>query len=331
MARVKPATSRTSAEADAREQGDRGQASRGQGDREQGGPAPEDPWFGVPAGPADQANSPAAEHDAGFDPAATQTDWFLPGGRAALLPDSMTVAGDGAETADSQRGEHHPAAAGSTPPWASETTQSSTATPPPWENGPWPGPGTPRPSAAALAADLRQEPAAARRDGPAGPWTPRAVLITGLLPLVVPGLVVGVLGLSRSRSGEPVRRASLVALAASLAWAVVIVAVIAVSTGGSSTGCTYPAAVHQAYAGAMADISGNAPASQLATDLGTAASRANAAAAAASDIPVRNALFAMAADLQQARADVITQKAVPASLRAHLSADSAALTASCQA
>ncbi len=155
--------------------------------------------------------------------------------------------------------------------------------------------------------------------------------MTGLLPLVVPGLVVGVLGLRRSRSGEPARRASVLALAASLAWAAVIVVVIAAASGGSAGGCTYPAAVHQDYGRAMADISGNAPAARLAEDLGIAATRANSAAAAATDIQGRTELFAMAADLQQARADVITQKAVPASLRAHLGADGAALTASCRA
>jgi hypothetical protein len=305
-----------------------------------------DPWFGVTERPAAEGTgnggepasgwpepgpaSGAAGQDAGFDPAATLTDWFLPGGRAALLPDSMTVAVDAAEPAAPDNRQLPQAEAPGMPPWASERTQSSAGTPPPWENGPWPGPGMPRPSAGAEVPDLRPEPAA-RRDDPAGLWTPRAILITGLLPLVLPGLVVGVLGLRRSRSGKPGRAASVLALIASLAWAAVIVVVLAATSGGSAGGCTYPAAVHQAYAQAMTDISGNVPAAQLAADLGTAASRANSAAAAATDIQGRNELFAMAADLQQARADVITQKAVPGSLRAHLSADGAALAASCRA
>jgi hypothetical protein len=83
----------------------------------------------------------------------------------------------------------------------------------------------------------------------------------------------------------------------------------------------------------MADLSGGASAATQATDLGIAASRANSAAAAAGDVGVRSALFALAGDLQQARADVIAgkKKGVPASLRAHLAADGAALTASCPA
>lgn len=290
------------------------------------GPEQLDPWFGA----VPHAGAGIAGQDAGFDPAATLTDWFLPGGRAALLPDSVTVAVDEAESAAPAKRQPAPAAAPGTPPWASEATESSAGTPPPWENGPWPGPGMPRPSSDAVVPDLGAQPAALSHE-PAGPWTPRAVLITGLLPLVVPGLVVGVLGLRRSRSGEPARRASVLALAASLAWAAVIVVVIAAASGGSAGGCTYPAAVHQDYGRAMADISGNAPAARLAEDLGIAATRANSAAAAATDIQGRTELFAMAADLQQARADVITQKAVPASLRAHLGADGAALTASCRA
>jgi len=143
--------------------------------------------------------------------------------------------------------------------------------------------------------------------------------------------VVGLMGLRRTRSGQPVRRASVLALVASLAWAVVIVVVVAAGTGGSSAGCSYPAAVHQAYATAMADLKGNASAATQATDLGLAVSRANSAATAAGEIQVRSALFDMAGDLQQARTDVIAKRPVPASLRAQLTADGAALTASCPA
>jgi hypothetical protein len=156
-------------------------------------------------------------------------------------------------------------------------------------------------------------------------------LVTGALPLVVPGLVVGLVGLRRSRPGEPGRRASLLAVAASLAWAVVIVVLVAASTGGSTGGCSYPAAVHQAYARVMADLGAGASRATLTADLGVAAGKANSAAASVSQIGVRAALSAMAEDLQQARADVVASRAVPASLKAHLAADGAALTASCPA
>jgi hypothetical protein len=245
----------------------------------------------------------------------------------------MTTASDGgeAENGQSPRQQHAPSAAGGAPPWAAEPAGSAEGAPPPWENGPWPGPGAPRPSRPAAVPRERPSRPGAGQDEPEF-WTPRTVLAAGLLPLVVPGLVVGVLGLRRSSPGEPGRLASLLALAASLVWAVVIVVlVVAVSGSGSSAGCSYPAGVHQAYATAMADLRGGASTATQVTDLGAAASRANSAAAAAGDIAVRTALFAMAGDLQQARADVIAGKPVPPALRAHLAADGPALTAACPA
>ena len=306
---------------------------------------PDDPWFGVAGGSAaggNGASGDAAAKRAGSpdgpeaaDPDITRVDWFLPGGRAALLPDSVTVFAeedkDEAETGQSRQQPLAPAAAAGAPPWAAEPAGSAEGAPPPWENGPWPGPGAARPTRPAAAPPARPSRPRAPQDE-TGPWTPRTVLVTGLLPLVVPGLVVGLLGFRRSGPGEPGRRASLLALAASLAWAVVIVVVVVAASGsGSSGGCSYPAAVHQAYARAMADLSGGASAATQATDLGIAASKANSAAAAAGNIGVRTALFAMAGDLQQARADRIAGKAVPPALRAHLTADGPALTASCPA
>jgi len=309
---------------------------------------PDDPWFGAASGSvtepgsANGASGNAAAQRAGgpdwpdeADPDITRVDWFLPGGRAALLPDSVTVFAaedqDEAETGQPRQQQPAPAAAAGAPPWAAEPAGSAEGAPPPWENGPWHGPGSARPTRPAADPPARPSKPGAAQDEP-GLWTPGTVLVTGLLPLVVPGLVVGLLGLRRSGPGEPGRRASLLALAASLAWAVVIVVVVVAASGsGSSGACSYPAAVHQAYAKAMADLSGGASAATQATDLGVAASKANSAAAAAGNIGVRSALFAMAGDLQQARADRIAGKAVPAALRAHLTADGPALTASCPA
>ena len=324
------------------------ESSLDSGGRGRGDPEQDDPWFGSAKQPAVETVSPAAAYGTGngssgdsgiqrpgesaqraFDPEATLVDWFLPGGRAALLPDSMTVSEDEDESGRPQ--QHGSAAAAGVPPWAGEATGSAEGTPPPWENGPWPGPGALRPKRTPAAPSPRPRQAAAPQDELVGPLTPFAVMLTGLLPLVVPGLVVGVLGVRRSRSGERGRRASVLALAASLAWAVIIVVLIVASTGGSSGGCSYPSAVHQAYATAMADLSGNAPAATQATDLGLAASRANSAAAAAGEIQVRDALIGMAGDLQQARGDVIANRPVPASLRAQLTTDGATLTTSCPA
>jgi hypothetical protein len=315
------------------------------GSRESDSGEQADPWFGVGPRSAADAGSTDAVHETGrgddpamqrydepeFDPEATRIDWFLPGGRAALLPESMSVSVDEAESEQPERQHLAPAEAAGAPPWAAEPAGSAGGTPPPWENGPWPGPGAARPTRPRAAASDRLAQPAAGQDDSAGPWTPRTVVITGLLPLVVPGLVVGLLGLRRSRSGERARRASVLALAASAAWAVVIAVLVATSSGGSPGGCSYPAAVHKAYATAMADLSSGAPAATQATDLGLAASQANSAGAAAGQIGVRTALITMAGDLQLARTDVIAKRPIPDTLRAHLVADGAALTASCSA
>jgi hypothetical protein len=284
-----------------------------------------------------------AAGDAAADPAAT-AEWFLPTGRAGLLPESMTVSSE--EDQSGQPVAEHPIqiqSAGA-PPWAGDVTGPTTGTPPPWETGPWPGPGGDRTSrkaealaAAAAAANDRTASAGTGQRSPgqqqaSGSWSARTILATGLVPLVIPGLAAGVLGVRRSSSDDPVRRASILAIAASLAWAVIIVMLVIINSGGGpARTCVYPASVHQAYAQAMADLSAHPPAAKRVADLGLAVSRANASAAATAtgDISVRTALFAMAGDLQQARADLTASGRVPASLRTRLAADETALTAAC--
>jgi hypothetical protein len=291
---------------------------------------------------ADVAEPSAAPDSAEAAPEpATRTEWFLPTGRAALRPESMTISAD-EDQPEPRAGYLAQIHASGAPPWASETTGPAAGAPP-WETGPWPGPGAGRASASGPAPDSSAPPAPAGSAGQPSaappltvpsaspPWSPGTVLATGLVPLVIPGLVAGALSLRRSKAGDPVRRASILAIVASLAWAVIIVVLVASTSGGSAVSCQYPAAVHQAYARAMADLSSNARASVTVADLGQAATRANvsAAATATGDITVRSALFAMTADLQQARADVVARRPVPGALRAHLAADETALIASC--
>jgi hypothetical protein len=101
-------------------------------------------------------------------------------------------------------------------------------------------------------------------------------------------------------------------------------------SGGGAQSCGgYPAAVHQAYEKALSDLSGNAPASTQAADLETAASEANANAAAAGQIGVRTALFAMANDMTQARDYVLARRPIPATLQQHLTDDGVVPAGSC--
>jgi hypothetical protein len=319
-----------------------------------------DPWFAPGAkddpASADDASAEAASGEAASGESTSahatqqQAEWFLPTGRAGLLPDSMTVAW---ESDDAPAGQAVRVEAAGAPPWAGEKSDALASAPPPWETGPWPGPGSLRPPGVAdrdVQADglagvaagngMRSAVDGASARGPGAPvggasvggqgrWSPRTVLTAGLIPLIVPGLVVGVLNLRQS-SRPAVRRASWLAIAASLTWAVIIVLVVVGTSGGSAPACgSYPAAVHQAYEKALADLTDHAPPSVQAADLGTAASRANASAAAAGQIGVRTALFALANDMAEARADVVAQRPVPATLRQHLIKDGAAPAGSC--
>lgn len=327
-----------------------------------------DPWFavgpkvaaapGVAAEADDRAVtndrdgvSPAASADAAANGAPSgssaeaQAEWFLRTGRAGLLPDSMTVSWDDDGTTAPERGHDFLVEAAGAPPWASETASVPVAAPPPWETGPWPGPGA---SADRPGADRRRgggDPvtgtqSASSTDSGAGTdfaaaasgdgrWSARTVLVAGLVPLVLPGLAVGILGL-RQAGAPSVRKASVVAICASLAWAVIIALIVAGGSGGSPGACTgYPAAVQQAYHKAMADLRDQAPASVQRAALGTAASMANASAAATGQIGVRTALFALADDMAQARADVVAGRPVPRTLRTHLIEDGAPPAGSC--
>jgi hypothetical protein len=251
--------------------------------------------------------------------------WFLPTGRAALMPESMTVSAD----APDERGREVPfrVETAGAPPWAGEVPVAAVAEPPPWESGPWPGPGGPRPAPRSAAAGGAHRSTTAGRDRTDGSWPVGTVLVCGLMPLVLPGLIVGFFSLRRARSAGSSQVASWIAIAASVLWAVVIVAVVSAS-GGSGGGCAgYPTRVTQAYGKVMADLRAGAPAQTLAADLGVAVNRTNAAAATADQITVRNALFSMASDLEQARADVTANRPVPAALRQHLTADGTALSA----
>ncbi len=311
------------------------------------------------------ARSDGDDHAAGAedDHAGTRAEWFLRTGRAGLLPDAMTVAwdDDAASASRAHAGQEARTEAASAPPWAGEAADALASAPPPWETGPWPGPGGLRGAgsggpgedqqdgvetgwaaangqAAANGGAIRHSAARdaaggwsadSRSRSESGRWTARTVLTAGLVPLVVPGLVLGAVTL-RQPAGPALRRASWLAIGASIAWAVVIIAIVAGISGGAAPTCArYPAAVHQAYEKVLADLSDRTSASVQAADLGAAASLANASAASAGQIGVRTALFAMANDMAEARADVVARRPVPQALRQHLIDDGAAPSGSC--
>lgn len=328
----------------------------------------------VSAGNTASSSGDTANGTPSVGSAEAQGEWFMRTGRAGLLPDSITVIWDDDGTSAPDGSHDVRVEAAGAPPWAGEAADL-VAAPPPWETGPWPGPGggtagsgagrrgadgdsagrtdfvTGTGSAAGADSESgitarRQSSgsieaaSAGSRAGPAGRggaaaapgvsrWSARIVLVAGLVPLVIPGLVVGILGL-RQAGAKSVRTASWVAISASLVWAVVIGLIVTGGSGGSAGACAgYPPAIHRAYDKAMADLHDRAPASVLTADLGRAARLANASAAAAGQLGVRTALFTMANDLAQARADAVAGRPVPVTLRTHLSDDASTPSGSC--
>ncbi len=316
-----------------------------------------DPWFEPEPKKAqpDEPELAAQEHAAhtGGGPGDRQKEWFLPAGRAGLLPESITESwNDEAEQVPS-----HPEAAGA-PPWAGEEPARTAISPPPWESGPWPGPGeaatgggapaqgAPAGRAAAnggpsrigyTAGAARQasqsaadQPAGGGSPGQAASWQAPTAVVAGFVPLVVPGLVLGILGLRRAGQAGTGRLAYWAAIGLSVAWAVIIAVLIAGGSGSPGGGCVgYPASVRAGYAKVMSDIAGKAPAAAQAADLAAAASKANSAAADTAQIPVRAALFRMASDMRQVQEDVVSSRPVPAYVLTSLRSDGTAFPHSC--
>lgn len=274
-----------------------------------------------------------AERDPWFDPArangAEQAEWFLPTGRAGLMPESMSVS-------DDEDVEHRTwqSEASGAPPWA-EDIPAAASSPPPWESGPWPGPGGDYVPAARRGQENDFAPGSARRSG-LGPheqapgWPPTAVVAVGAMPLVIPGLVVGALDLRRARRAGSSPFASLLAIGLSLVWAVVIIVVVVATGGGSAAGCTsYSGALQPAYDKAVADLRAGQTGQAVAADLANAVSQANNSAAAAQNVSERAALSALAGDLRQAGVVASQPGSRPSTLAPQLAADWQALTTSC--
>ncbi len=252
-----------------------------------------DPWFAP--GPKTEAAEPGPPGAAGTS---EQAAWFLPAGRAGLLPDSITESSD--DTGAIRVDRAGAAEAAGAPPWGPDGASGAAGEPPPWETGPWPGPGE---------AAAQQPGLSAARPGAAEP-------------------AGGALEPGRERPQRS--RLMMAGAAAVVVLIVAIVVIVVVTSGGSASGCaTYPAPVRQAYARAMSDLSGHAPASVQATDLERAASLANSSAAAAGQITARTALFAMASDLDEAYSDLTKHRAITSDLQQRLTADGTALPRSC--
>jgi hypothetical protein len=274
-----------------------------------------DPWFE----PARSADGDRRGHAAdGSD----DTGWFLPTGRAGLLPDSMTESWEEAEHA-----QDRPRPAGA-PPWAGDRPDPERGAPPPWESGPWPGPGEDRPhrpAAGAPHSPAALSPAAADT----GNWQATAALGASILPVVLPGLALGVLGLRRSRITGTGRTASWLAIALSVVWAVILTVWLATAGGTAAGACgSYQSAVSIQVSQVLHDLATGAPQSVLNSDLRQAITQANTAAAQAQQVTARNAMATLTAALQQVEAD---GSASDAARHQRVAAAAAAMASACKA
>jgi hypothetical protein len=300
-----------------------------------------DSWFEPAARPAGQETGSAGDGDvsAGWTGRAHdldwpdgndshQAEWFLRTGRAGLLPESMT------ESWEEHPHAHDRPPTAADPPWAGERDSVALdEAPPPWESGPWPEPGEGKPEVppepvvvGAPVADDTQPPAETAN------WQATAALATGILPLVVPGVVLGVLGLRRASVTGAGRMWSWLGIALSVIWAIVLVFYLAGSGGQPGQACGgYQNDVNLPVAQVLRDLANGAPQSVLVQDLHQAISQANSAAAAVQQVTARNAMVSLTAGLQQALETAGQNHPAYAAIRRQLSADAAAAASSCKA
>jgi hypothetical protein len=158
-------------------------------------------------------------------------------------------------------------------------------------------------------------------------------LIAGIAGvLVLPGLILGALGV---RNGQRTRAGlvrSWLGIGLSVLWAVAIIVVVTLpgSSASADPGCTaYQASARGPVARAAAQLASGAPASQLRPSLSQAAASANGAAAQAHGVAVRATLAAMTGDLQSTLSEVTAGRQVPRLLRKDLTSDIAAAGHAC--
>lgn len=281
---------------------------------------PQDPWFESDQQPGGTQPADGLELGPGGD--LHDTGWFLRTGRAGLMPDSMTETWE--ETGHSIERPETSAA----PPWAGDRAEQDAGAPPPWESGPWPGPGEDGPNqqpAAGTDGHAVVSPAAADT----GNWQATAAVGAGLVPLVLPGLILGVIGLRRSQVTGTGRTASWLAIGLSVIWAAILIVWLASAGGTAAGGCgSYQNAVSIQVSQVLHDLATGAPQTVLTADLRQAITQANSAAAQAQQVTARDAMATLTAGLQQ----VAAEGSRSATARhQQVAADAAAMASACKA
>jgi hypothetical protein len=161
-----------------------------------------------------------------------------------------------------------------------------------------------------------------------------AALAAGILGIaVVPGVVLGILGLRRAAITGTGRLQSWLGIALSLVWAAGIIILALPGPGpAADPGCVqYRASGSAAVAGVTSELPPHAAPARLGASLGPAANAVNDATASAQNIGVRNTLAALSSGLQAEQAAVVTGRPAPPALGVTLAAAAAAAARLCGA
>jgi hypothetical protein len=273
------------------------------------GPAGRAPWGASPADAPARWAAPAAD---------TVLDAFPP----ARSPDPAGLAAGPVLAPDGQRGR---------PDWPVQDARPA--------RDPKTGPAAAGlPTAGPVTAGLPTAGPAAAGRAPAGPAPGNplaaAALVAGIFGIaVLPGVILGVLGLRRASVTGTGRLPSWLGIALSLLWAAGIIILALPGPGAAADpGCAqYRAAGSAAVARVTAALAAKVPAARLHADLALAGDAVNGAAATAQSIEVRNTLGALGGALQSEQAAAPAGRLAPAALGPVLARDAAAARQLCGA
>jgi hypothetical protein len=150
---------------------------------------------------------------------------------------------------------------------------------------------------------------------------------------VVPGVVLGILGLRRAAITGTGRLQSWLGIALSLVWAAGVIILALPGAGpAADPGCVqYRASGSAAVARVTSALPPHAAPARLRASLGPAANAVNDATASAQNIEVRNTLAALGSDLQAEQAALVTGRPAPSALGVTLAAAAAAAAHLCGA
>jgi hypothetical protein len=205
-----------------------------------------------------------------------------------------------------------------------------------WRGGAGPassGPASGQPARSAAGSRAATSRPATAAPGAANPLG-TAALTAGILGIaVLPGVILGILGLRRATITGTGRLQSWLGIALSLLWAAGIVVLVQPRPGpASDPGCVqYRATGTAAVARVTSALRRRVAAGQLRAGLGPAGDAVNDATASAQNIDVRDALAALSSDLQAEQAAARGARPAPAALGATLARDAAAAVRLCGA